>query len=49
VSRIYGKPKRTFPWVLFLLLLGSIYAFWVLPAQQGVRKVEVEFVSGTRN
>lgn len=44
MARIYGKPKRRFPWVVFLLLLASVYAFWILPIQLGVRKVEVEFV-----
>lgn len=44
MGRIYGKPKRRFPWLLFLLLLVTVYAFWVLPAQLGPRKVQVEFV-----
>ncbi len=41
---MYGRSKRRFPWVVFLLLLASAYAFWILPMQLGVRKVEVEFV-----
>ena len=44
MARIYGKPKRKFPWAVFLLLLVSTYAFWILPHQLGVRKVDVEFV-----
>jgi hypothetical protein len=43
VGRAYGKPKPRFPWLLFLLLLASIYAFWILPIQLGPRKVNVEF------
>lgn len=42
---MYGKPKRRFPWVVFLLLIASVYAFWILPHQLGVRKVDVEFVA----
>jgi len=44
VGRTYGRPKRRFPWLLFILLLMSAYAFWVLPAQLGSRPVQVEFV-----
>jgi hypothetical protein len=44
VARQFGKPKKRFPWLLFLLLLASLYAFWILPYQLGTRKVQVEFV-----
>jgi hypothetical protein len=38
-----SKPR--FPWLLFLLLLASVYAFWILPQQLGPRQVHVEFVN----
>lgn len=38
-----GKDKKPFPWLLLILLLASLYAFWVLPFQLGPRPVEVEF------
>ena len=36
-----AKPK--YPWVLLLLLIASVYVFWVLPIQLGTRPVRVEF------
>jgi hypothetical protein len=29
---------------MLILLLASVYAFWILPLQLGTRRVEVEFV-----
>jgi hypothetical protein len=43
-----AKPKRRFPWVLFLLLLASVYVFWILPLQIGPRPVHVQFVPDTK-
>jgi hypothetical protein len=37
------RDRRRFPWWPLLLLLVSIYLFWVLPFQRGGRPVEVEF------
>ncbi|MEX2243078.1 MAG: hypothetical protein WD716_04435 [Fimbriimonadaceae bacterium] len=38
------RDRRRFPWLLpLLLILASIYFFWVMPYQQGRQKVEVEF------
>jgi len=38
------RDRRRFPWLLpLLLILASIYLFWVMPYQQGRQKVEVEF------
>lgn len=34
---------KKFPWLLLILLLGSLYVFWVLPFQLGSRPVRVEF------
>jgi len=40
-----SKPNRkeSFPWLLLLGLLGSIYLFWVLPLQIGLSAPKVEF------
>lgn len=38
-----APPKRRFPWLPLVLLLGTIYVFWVLPAQLGDRPVKVQF------
>lgn len=35
--------RKPFPWLVLILLLGSVYAFWILPRQLGDRPVEVEF------
>ncbi len=37
------KRKSPLPWLLALALLGSLYAFWVLPMQLGKRPVQVDF------
>ncbi|MFY9233014.1 MAG: hypothetical protein WAO58_00980 [Fimbriimonadaceae bacterium] len=38
------RRRRRFPWLLFLLLLGSVYLFWVFPNyQMDLSKVKVEF------
>ena len=39
------KRKLKFPWLALLVLLGSLYLFWVLPGQLGSKPVEVEFSS----
>lgn len=39
------KPRR-FPWLLFILLLGSAYVLWVLPYQLGPRRISVDFEPG---
>lgn len=36
-------PRKRFPWLALILLLGSIYLFWIYPYQMGDRPVEVEF------
>ncbi len=36
------KPRST-AWIALILLLASIYVFWVLPYQLGSRPVRVEF------
>ena len=38
-----GKKSDPFPWVLWLVLLGSIYLFWVLPHQLPKAPVKVEY------
>ena len=38
------RKKPPFPWVLLLLLLGSVYLFWILPVQLGPRPIQVDFV-----
>ena len=43
MGRYYGSPKKRFPWLIFILLLISVYAFWILPIQLGPRRVQVEF------
>ena len=39
------RRRKRFPWILLLLLLASVYAFWILPYYQlGTGKpVKVEF------
>jgi len=36
------RAKRKFPWLALLLLLGSVYLFWVLPRQLPDLPVKVE-------
>lgn len=43
VEERQAPAKRRFPWLPLILLLGSIYLFWILPYQLGDRPVEVEF------
>ena len=38
VARLSGKPKRRFPWLMLILLLASVYAFWILPLQLGTTR-----------
>ncbi|MBX3119412.1 MAG: hypothetical protein KF784_10125 [Fimbriimonadaceae bacterium] len=38
---IAGPKRRKFPWLALVLLLGSVYAFWILPWQLNGQK---EFV-----
>lgn len=40
-----GVRQRRFPWLLLILLLGSIYVFWIMPYQRGDRPVQVEFAT----
>jgi hypothetical protein len=44
-SRTVRRPKkrRSTAWIAFILLLASIYVFWVLPYQLGSHPVRVEF------
>lgn len=35
-------PKQRFPWLLFLLLAGSVYAFWFSPLHKEPGPVKVE-------
>ncbi|MBC8064826.1 MAG: hypothetical protein H7Y17_08350 [Chlorobia bacterium] len=44
MARLYGKPKKRFPWLLLILFVAIVYAFWILPIQLGTRQVQVEFV-----
>ncbi|MCW5943463.1 MAG: hypothetical protein KIS66_14620 [Fimbriimonadaceae bacterium] len=39
--------RRVGAWLPILLLLGSIYVFWVLPAQLGERPVRADFGNDT--
>jgi len=41
------KPASRFPWIVFLLLLASIYIFWIYPLQKGRPPVHVTFEPGT--
>jgi cell division septal protein FtsQ len=38
-----AKAKPRFPWLLLLVLLATVYLFWILPHQLGPRPVQVEF------
>jgi hypothetical protein len=38
-----ASPPERFPWLLFLILLGTAYAFWVLPYQMGASHPKVSF------
>ncbi|HRF59495.1 MAG TPA: hypothetical protein PLH94_06210 [Fimbriimonadaceae bacterium] len=40
-----GKPasRKAFPWLPLLILIASLYVFWILPMQLGDRPVRVEF------
>jgi hypothetical protein len=37
------RDRRRFPWWPLVLIVVSIYLFWVLPYQQREREVEVKF------
>jgi hypothetical protein len=37
------RDRRRFPWWPLVLIVASIYLFWVLPYQQREREVEVKF------
>ena len=39
------KRKPKFPWLALIVLIASIYVFWVLPSQLGDKPVDVEFSS----
>jgi hypothetical protein len=41
--RVIAAKSEPFPWLLFLLLLASIYLFWILPVQIGTPVPRVEF------
>ncbi len=43
----FGK-KETFPWLPFLLLLGSVFLFWGLPRLLHKPDLAVEFVTPTK-
>ncbi len=45
VEKVTTPKHRRFPWLLLLLLIGSVYLFWVMPYQRGDRPVQVEFES----
>lgn len=45
VKREEPTGRRSTVWIALILLLGSLYVFWVLPAQLGSRPVQVEFES----
>jgi len=40
-----GRARRKFPWAPFILLLVSIYVFWILPLQLPKPELKVEFES----
>jgi hypothetical protein len=40
------RRKRKFPWIALVLLLATVYFFWVLPNQLGDRPVNAEFLYG---
>lgn len=40
--------KRSSAWIALVLLLASIYVFWILPYQTGSRPVRVEFSQDTK-
>jgi hypothetical protein len=43
-----GKPPERFPWMLLVLLIGSLVIFWGLPYQLGTRTLDVDFDDRTR-
>ncbi|CAN5641056.1 hypothetical protein BH11ARM2_BH11ARM2_25290 [soil metagenome] len=47
MKKVKKRKGPGFPWLLFLLLAGTIYLFWILPARQGPRPVEVTFERGS--
>lgn len=36
--------RKRFPWLLLILLLGSIYGFWIYPARNPAPPVKIEYV-----
>ncbi|HMS56607.1 MAG TPA: hypothetical protein PKA27_14530 [Fimbriimonadaceae bacterium] len=44
-TQIATPKKSKFPWLPLVLLLSSVYLFWILPFQWGEQPVKVEFVS----
>lgn len=43
-GRSSARPaKRRFPWLLLLLLLGSVYGFWVHPLRHPAPPVKIEY------
>ncbi len=38
MARAVGPKRRKFPWLAFLILLASIYGFWILPWQMNGQK-----------
>jgi hypothetical protein len=47
VIKSQQKPRR-FPWLPLVLLVASVYAFWIFPNQRGEYKVDVQFDSASR-
>lgn len=37
------RSQKRFPWWPLILLIASVYLFWVLPYQRGKQPVRVEF------
>lgn len=44
LDKVHEKRRRArFPWIPLILLLGTIYLFWVLPRMMPAKPVKVEF------
>lgn len=43
------KPNGRFPLIVFLLLLATIYLFWIYPLQRGRPPVQVSFEPAPSN
>ncbi len=44
-----SPKKKAFPWIVFVLLLATIYIFWIYPLQKSRPSVEVTFEPANSN